>query len=286
LSGPILQREVEDLLACVGAIRGVNQVENRLQIHQHAGTVPGLQGGRRPRRERIDLAQANWSPTTRFLAATAGCGLMANCLARRTPGAVLLGTVGFGMFLRGLTNLELRRLVRLGAGRRAVDVCKTITIAAPIEEVFEFWRHYENFPRFMANLCEVRDLGDGRSHWVAMGPGGMSVSWTAVLTRVLPNELLAWKSEPGSAIGNAGFIRFQHAGEGRTRVDIHLSYNPPAGTLGHFAATLFGADPKSAMDADLVRLKSLLEEGKTRASGKKASREELAAGSPGTAMDH
>jgi uncharacterized membrane protein len=56
---------------------------------------------------------------------------------------------------------------------------------------------------------------------------------------------------------------------------VQLSYNPPAGALGHAVASLFGADPKRAMDEDMVRLKSLLEEGKTRADGEAVNIEEL-----------
>lgn len=276
LSGPILADEVDDLLCCVSAVQGVKGVENWLEVHDRAGNVPELQGaGRRPG-SLIDFAQANWSPATRLLAGTVGCGLMANCLARRTPLAALLGTAGFALFLRGLTNLEFRRLLGTGAGRRAIDVQKTLTIAAPVEEVFTFWTNYQNFPCFMSHLCEVRDLGGGRSHWVAEGPGGMPVRWNAVLTRFIPNQVLAWRSEPGSAVAHAGVIRFERRGPSATRVDIRLSYNPPAGALGHFAATLFGTDPKSAMDEDLVRLKSLLETGKASAPGKRMTREEPA----------
>jgi uncharacterized membrane protein len=112
---------------------------------------------------------------------------MANCLARRTPDAIFLGTLGFGLFLRGLTNLELTRCAGLtgsGRGHRPHEVQKTVTIHAPVEEVFEFRTRCENFPRFMA-LREVRDLGNGRSHWVAIGPAGVEASWTAVLTHML-----------------------------------------------------------------------------------------------------
>src|SRR5262249_33827883 len=148
------------------------------------------------------------------------------------------------------TNMEMARLLGIG-GSRGVDVHKTITIHAPRERVFQFWANYANFPRFMAHLQEVRDLGGGRSHWVASGPGGIPVTWNATLTREIPPGLRAWRSEPGSVIANAGAIRFEDAPGGGTRVDIRLSYNPPAGILGHFAALLFGADPKSAMDEDL-----------------------------------
>jgi uncharacterized membrane protein len=55
-----------------------------------------------------------------------------------------------------------------------------------------------------------------------------------------------------------------------------MSYNPPGGAIGHAVAALFGADPKRAMDEDFVRLKSLLEIGKTRLPGGRVRREEIA----------
>ena len=140
---------------------------------------------------------------------------------------------------------------------------------APVDEVFPFFANYDTFSTFMANVHEVRDLGQGRSHWVARGPAGIPVSWNAVLTQFEPNEVIAWRSEPGSLIANAGRIRFEPDPGGRTRVSVCLTYNPPGGALGHVAASLFGADPRSSLNDDLVRLKSLIEDGCTSAPGGK-----------------
>ena len=130
-----------------------------------------------------------------------------------------------------------------------------------------------------SNFDRIPNL-NGRSHWNATGPGGLPVSWDAVITRYEQNKVIAWRSEPGSTVANAGTIRFEPEPDGRTRVTIHLTYNPPGGVLGHFAARLFGADPKSEMDDDLVRLKGLIEHGKTRAPGKgEVVRQELLVGS-------
>ncbi len=118
LNGDILEREVSALLACVASIRGVVEVVNRLVVHRHAGTVPRLQGGRERRGLRTNSAQGHWSATTRLLACAVGCGLLANCLVRRTPWAALLGTVGFGLCARGVTNLDWIHLVDIGGGRR------------------------------------------------------------------------------------------------------------------------------------------------------------------------
>jgi uncharacterized membrane protein len=283
LSGPVLAHEVDDLLACVSAVRGVTGVENRLDVHREAGNVSGLQGGAGRRRNRPELLQENWSPGTRFLVGSAGCALFGFGLTQKAPLACVLGTAGLLMGARGGTNMGLGRLIGVRGGRRGIDVHKTITIHEPVERVFPFFATYESFPRFMRHLREVRDLGEGRSHWVAEGLAGLSASWDAVVTRFEPDELISWRSEPGALVANAGTIRFERTRDYHTRVDIRLCYDPPGGALGHLAALLFGADPRSSLDDDLVRLKSLIEEGKTSAPGKgEVTRQEVQPVSLGT----
>jgi uncharacterized membrane protein len=142
--------------------------------------------------------------------------------------------------------------------RRTVDIQKTLFVAAPVERVYDFWTDYENFPRFMSNVREVKDLGGGRSHWVVRGPGGVAIEWDSVLTEQVPGESLAWRSRPGSMLENAGAVRFRPEGEG-TRVELRLCYHPPAGGAGQAVAELLGADPRAKLNEDLGRLKALLE---------------------------
>jgi len=276
LSGTVSPPELEDLMACVDAVRGVRSVENRLETRIVGGDGFILQRQKNrvaavAARSSHAIAHVNWSPAARLVASAVGCGLMANCMARRTTGAVLLGTAGFALFLRSVTNTELKSLAGLGTGG-VINAHKTLTIAAPVNEVFAFWSDFGNFPRFMAHVREVRDLGGGGSQWVVVGPGGIRLGWHATLRKMIPNQLLAWATEPGSAIPNAGVVRFESRGRAHTRINVDISYKPPGGILGHFAAMLFGADPKAALDDDLVRLKSLLEHGKASAPGKKVTR--------------
>ncbi|MEX2264258.1 MAG: SRPBCC family protein [Bryobacteraceae bacterium] len=274
LHGPVLEREVEELLDGVAGVPGVRGVESRLEPHEQPGDVPGLQGGPpRPPRELPELMQTNWTPAVRFLAGVKGGLLAVYGIRKRDLTGAVAGVLGAGLLARSLTNLEMRRMFGL-CGRRAVDFHKTVQINAPVDEVFRFWSSYENFPRIMSHLKDVRDIGNGRSLWVAEGPSGVSAQWTAEITERVPNQVLAWKSVPGSRVANAGIIRFESK-DGGTRLDIRISYNPPAGALGHAVASLFGKDPKHAMDEDLVRLKSLLEVGKTTAHGEKVTRGEL-----------
>jgi uncharacterized membrane protein len=262
LRGPILAGEVADLLACVERIPGVRRVRHELERHSKDEQVPALQGERRATNR-----PARWTPTMRIAAGTAAAGLVAWGLARRDRVGAAILALGAGLLARDVADRPLSAVLGIGEGTRAVDFHKTIHVRRNVGDVFSFFANVENFPRFMAHVREVKNLGEGRYRWVAAGPAGIPVSWTGEVTELVPNKVLAWRSEPGAAIGNAGVARFEPNPDGTTRLDLRMSYNPPAGAVGHFVAALFGVDPKHALDEDMVRFQSLLEKGKTTAHG-------------------
>jgi uncharacterized membrane protein len=276
LAGPVLADEVDALLWRVASVRGVRHVDNRLDVHAQPADVPGLQGGRGRWRggERFELLQAQWSPTARLFMGLAGGVLILLGVRRRGVIGTVAGAGGLVALARALTNLELRRLFGIGAGRWAVTIQKTITVAAPVEEVFDVWSRYENFPRFMAHVRDVRRSGEGHARWTVAGPAGVPIEWETEETRREPPTLLAWKTLPGAVVAHAGVVRLEPEAAG-TRIHIQMRYNPPAGAVGHGVAALLGADPKHALDEDLVRFKSLLEEGKTSVRGQTVTREML-----------
>lgn len=189
----------------------------------------------------------------------AGAALALYALTRGGRLGSLLKTVGTGLLLGGLGKgrAGIPGVAR-GDRRRAVDIQKSLVIEAPVEQVYAFWSNYENFPLFMSHVREVEDLGGGRSHWSVSGPGGVPIEWDAVLTQQSPGEAIAWRSEPGSMLENAGIIRFTPT-DGGTRVDLRLCYHPPAGGAGQAVAELIGTDPRAKLNEDLGRMKSLLE---------------------------
>jgi uncharacterized membrane protein len=276
LHGPILAHELDQLLVAVATIPGVRGVHNWMDVHSEPGDVPGLQGGRSRPGASFELAQQNWAPGPRLLVGAAGAYLTLKGLARRGLLGAVLGTAGAGLLTRSLANSPMRRVGGLGSGRRAVQLQKTINVNAPVGEVFGFWSNFENFPRFMSHLMDVRDLGGGRSHWKALGPAGVPVSWNAAITKVIDGEVIAWRSEPGSVVGNSGIVHFTPNADGGTQVDVRMSYSPPAGVIGHAVAAFFGSDPKTAMDEDLLRFKSLMEQGRTTADGEEVGLQESA----------
>jgi uncharacterized membrane protein len=261
LDGPVLADESRRLISGVLSVPGVKAVENALTVHANAEHISSLQGGRPRTGDRFALMQTNWSPATRLIAGLAGGALMANCLARRDLVSSALGAMGFALFMRSATNRDMQSLIGVGHDREPIKVQKTINIHAPVEQVFDFWTDHRNFPRFMSKVREARPLGEGRSHWTVAGPAGLPIEWTAEVTEQVPNKLLAWKSLPGSTISHCGVVHFEPVHEGSTRVHIDMSYHPIGGAIGHALARFFCSDPKSEMDADLLRMKTFIEKG-------------------------
>jgi uncharacterized membrane protein len=280
LRGPIFSHEADRLVKRVASVRGVQCVEDRLDRRDSAGTEPGLQPGPGALRtgQRMEFMQAHWSPSARLVAGAAGAGLALYGRTRTGLLGTVIGGAGAALLARALFNLELKLLLGSAGERGAVTVQKTIEVAAPIDEVFDLWSRYENFPRFMSHVREVRRLSGDRSQWVVSGPAGVPVTWQTVQTHCAPNESIAWRTEPqgGDTVAHAGTVRFHPTASGGTRLHITMSYTPIGGAFGHGLAALFGADPKQAMDEDLVRFKSLFEHGKTTAREGTVRREELA----------
>ena len=261
LSGAVLEREYVRLLRTAWAVRGVADVEDRLAVYESAAGVSALQGGSgRASGRHLGPRQENWAPAVRVVMGAAGGALLINAFAgRRGVLGLLGGLAGAALVTRSSTNMPIDRLV--GVRRSAMELQKCIEVAAPIEQVFATFSQLERFPEFMTHVREVRAKGDGTSQWTVEGPAGRTISWEAVTTRFEPNRLIAWRTLPGSAVEHAGLLRFEPTESG-TRVFVTMSYTPPAGAIGHAIARAFGADPKSELNDDLLRMKVFLETGR------------------------
>jgi uncharacterized membrane protein len=163
----------------------------------------------------------------------------------------------------GVTALDVLCGARLSSGANsAIHVAKAITIGRPAEELYRFWRDFENLPRFMHYLEEVRTIADKRSHWRAKAPLGRSVEWDAEIIEDQPNRLIAWRSLPGADVANSGSVRFVPApGNRGTIVRVALDYQPPGGVVGATFAKLFGKAPDQQIHRDLRHCKQIIEVG-------------------------
>ncbi len=156
----------------------------------------------------------------------------------------------------------------------ALRVTQAIAINRPPTELYQFWRNFQNLPRFMKHLESVTAGEGNQSHWVARGPAKTTIEWDAEIIEDHPNELIAWRSLAGATVPNTGSVRFERATGGRgTLVRVKMQYAPPAGVVGAVIAKLFGEDPVWQVKDDLRRFKQVMEIGEvTTTEGQSAGR--------------
>ena len=225
-----------------------------------------------PRNEATEAPenQINIGGIERLACAIAGGSLAIYGLRRRSVGGLGLTLAGTTLLHRGVSG-HCNAYVLLGISTndtngeapvaRDVHVEKSIVIDHPPEELYRFWREFENLPRFMQHLESVTCTGLNRSHWIAQGPAGKHVQWDAEIYNDKPGEMIAWRSLEGSDIVNAGSVRFTPLGARGTEVKVVLNYNVPGGRLSALFAKLFGREPGQMIADDLRRLKQIFETG-------------------------
>jgi uncharacterized membrane protein len=139
-------------------------------------------------------------------------------------------------------------------------VGRTVSIDKPREEIFAAWRDFTRFPSFMENVERVEDLGDGRSRWTIKAPLGSTVELVTRVSEEIPNDLIAWKSEPDSQVQTQGRVELFEVASGRgTAVRLTMTYDPPAGLPGRAIAKILQREPNVQARRDLRRFKQLIE---------------------------
>lgn len=273
LDGYVVGTERQRMLRTLRRLPGVKHVDDSMLLDGSPELTPALQGGRATATRRGSFARESWRPATRVAAGMGAVGLIATGRCKGGLAGKAATSAGVILGLRAALNMDLRRMFGL-RGRRGIDIKKNLHVAAPPDVVYRFWRNLEVLPSFMPHVKEVRELGDGRSRWTIAGPAGAPLSWTAEITQDVPGQVLAWKSVRGSILRHAGIVKFKRA-DGGTEVEVQMTYNPPGGVIAHAIAAAFSADPKHDLDRDLLRMKSLIEHGKTTAHGETITRDDL-----------
>jgi uncharacterized membrane protein len=198
-------------------------------------------------------------------------------LTRGTVGGLGLAGLGGALLYRGLTG-HCDFYCALGVSTadqhgpmtsvEAGSGCKVEYLAVinrPAEDLYRYWSNFENLPNIMSHLKEVRRIDGRRSHWVAKAPLGMSAEWDAEVHTARPNELISWRSLPGSEVDTAGSVHFLPQGRA-TEVRVVLKYDPPAGKVGAALARWLGEDPQRQIESDLNEFKRLMEAGEAARS--------------------
>jgi len=244
------------------------------QFQYGGGADPFRQMAHSSRREVSPEDQAcgtNVGHQERLLSSLAGACLTAYGLSSGRRGALLLAGLGGALLHRGITgrcyvygalgvNTARRHPATVIPAQQGYKVEKTVVVNRPAAELYGFWRELENLPKVMKHLKSVEVIDRDRSHWVAEGAVGKNVEWDAEIFNDVENELIAWRSIPGGDVDTAGSVRFQPVGQNRgTAVTVSMKYDPPAGKVGAWLATLTGSGLEKKLAEDLRQFKQLME---------------------------
>ena len=171
--------------------------------------------------------------------------------------------VGGILLYRGATGVcpIYSRLGKDSTDTQAISITERFIVNKPREEVYAFWRNFENLPRFMKHLASVEEQGNNRSQWKANLPGEIvKLSWNAEITREEENRYIGWQSIEGSMVDNAGKVEFNDAINGSgTELSVEISYFPPAGSLGQGIAKLLNNVFEDKIREDVTNFKHYVE---------------------------
>jgi len=130
---------------------------------------------------------------------------------------------------------------------------RSIEVDVPVRVAYNQWTQFEEFPRFMEGVKEVRQLDDRRLHWRAE-VAGRDKEWEAEITEQHPDERIAWRSRTGAR--NAGVVTFHRLGDTRSKIMLQLEYDPEG--LAENVGDAMGVVSRRVA-GDLERFKSFVE---------------------------
>jgi uncharacterized membrane protein len=130
---------------------------------------------------------------------------------------------------------------------------KSIELNVPVKTAYNQWTQFEEFPKFMEGVKQVKQIDDKHLHWKAT-IAGKEEEWDAEITEQVPDQRIAWKSQKGAM--NAGTVMFQPVSDAKSRVMLHLDYNPQGvvENMGDAAGMV-----TQRVEGDLKRFKDFIE---------------------------
>ena len=131
----------------------------------------------------------------------------------------------------------------------------SIEVQVPVQQAYNQWTQFEEFPKFMDGIQSVQQLDETHVEWVAQ-IRGESRQWTTEITEQQPDERVAWKTIDGE-VKNDGVVSFEQIAGGQTRVNVQMDVEGDS-TAENVAGDLLGI-VKRQVHGDLERFKQLIE---------------------------
>lgn len=137
-----------------------------------------------------------------------------------------------------------------------------LEVNAPAQACYDWWRSLTRLPEIFSDVKRVAALDDDAdiTKWTSTGPAGSSIEWEARIVEAAPPHKIAWSTIDSADpdVKNSGVVRFDDKGNGRTGVEISLTYDPPAGKFGEAVAALF-SDPQTKVERAAAEFKRIIE---------------------------
>lgn len=130
---------------------------------------------------------------------------------------------------------------------------KTIEINVPVRTAYNQWTQFEEFPRFMEGVKQVRQLDDTHLHWKAE-IAGQEKEWDAEITEQIPDQRIAWTSRGGTM--TSGVVTFQPLSDAKSKVMLHMEYDPK-GVVENIGDAVGAVSQR--VEGDLERFKQYIE---------------------------
>lgn len=210
----------------------------------------------------------NISDIERFISVLGGAYLLYDSFKNNKRSIPEIAAAGF-MLYRGLSGL----CPAGAAGKKLfakpqkphnsnINVHARLIVNAPVNEVYNFWRHLGNLPLFMEHLEGVTVLSDTMSEWKAKLPGNLgNITWKAEIVAEEPHRFIGWRSLAGSAVTHTGKVEFKDAGELGTLVHVVFSYHSLFGMVGEEVARLLTPAFEKIVRNDIMGFKRYMETG-------------------------
>lgn len=183
-----------------------------------------------------------------------GGALVGYAPAQRGRSKTFSRLAGAGLVVAALVPALSRGLIRAGAARRRVSLRMTLVVERAVREVFAFCHNFENFPLIVPALRCVTDYQDGRSRWEVLSPSGEVLAWDAVVTKYVPNVVIAWRAVAGSVVDCSGLIRFAPVAAEKTRLDVQVEYDPCHTGLADALRALIATRGQNRLEHALARI--------------------------------
>lgn len=146
-----------------------------------------------------------------------------------------------------------KQLKKSRASGMSSSTTASIDVNVPISTAYNQWTQFEEFPKFMDSVHEVRQIDDTHLHWRA-DVAGKEVEWDAEITEQIPDKRIAWRSTTG--VPNAGVVTFHKISDSTTRVMLQMDYEPQS--VDEKVGDTLGL-VKMQAKGNLTRFKQLLE---------------------------